>query len=231
MPDQVIHVQPLHDDDDGAGTLVVQTTHHRVVDPVVSGSACRVRQGFIGFERVVDQDQVAPQTRQHPTHRCRIAPATAGGTQICRGRAAALQDRPEQALVPLRRHDVAAVLRMLVGQVLAVTGTDELQRRVAPQCPGHERHRGHDRLQRARRNVDDQALDLALQHRLKLGRDQFHVPVRQKRRAGVQMIKHTLRERGEVRAHEDRQILVRHVHGRLLRPFRSNCVLRSAVRA
>jgi hypothetical protein len=42
VADEVVLVQPLHDDDDGAAALVVQPAVERVVVPVIRGFALRV---------------------------------------------------------------------------------------------------------------------------------------------------------------------------------------------
>jgi hypothetical protein len=50
----------------------------------------------------------------------------------------------------------------------------------------------------ARRQVDDQAADLALAHRGELGGDDFDVPVGQERRLRVQIVKAASGKGGEI---------------------------------
>src|SRR5271169_5163377 len=59
---QIVHVDALHDDDDRAGSLVVEARQQRVREPLVRiGSLCS-REGVIGLQRIVDNDDVAAST-------------------------------------------------------------------------------------------------------------------------------------------------------------------------
>ncbi len=58
MTDEVILVQPLHNDDDRASLLVVEPGQKRMVVPFVDGVAPGFRQGLVGLQWVIDDDQV-----------------------------------------------------------------------------------------------------------------------------------------------------------------------------
>ncbi len=68
MTDQIIQMQALHDNDDAAGRLAVQAAEQGMVEPVVGIVALGFRQGFIRFQRIVDDDKVATATGEHTTH-------------------------------------------------------------------------------------------------------------------------------------------------------------------
>src|SRR5262249_44680483 len=85
-----------------------------------------------------------------------------------------------------------AVARELLREILGIADADDLGRGVVPETPGRKGDRGQQRFQMARRQVDDQAADLALAHRSKLGGDHLKVPVWQKRRLRVELIKTAL---------------------------------------
>src|ERR1700722_10393305 len=55
---QIILMQPLHDNNDGTGPLVVETRHDGVEEGVVDTFAPAVRQRINWFERIVDDDDV-----------------------------------------------------------------------------------------------------------------------------------------------------------------------------
>jgi hypothetical protein len=63
---QIILVQPVHDQHDGAGKLVVEAAVEGVVIPFVGRPALRLRQGFLGLERIVDDDDSAPRPVSTP---------------------------------------------------------------------------------------------------------------------------------------------------------------------
>jgi hypothetical protein len=49
VADEVVLVQPLHDDDDGAVALVIEPAVKGVVVPLVGGFALRVGERLLGF--------------------------------------------------------------------------------------------------------------------------------------------------------------------------------------
>ena len=58
MADQVLGVQALHDDDDGAAALVVEAGVERVVEEIVDLLPLHPRADVLGLDRVVDDDEV-----------------------------------------------------------------------------------------------------------------------------------------------------------------------------
>jgi hypothetical protein len=69
MAGEVILVQPVHDQDDGAAELVVEAAVEGVVVPFVRRLALGLRQGLLGLQRVVDDDDVGTAPGQHPAYR------------------------------------------------------------------------------------------------------------------------------------------------------------------
>ena len=66
---------------------------------------------------------------------------------------------------------------MLGRQVGAIADTENLPTGIVSQQEGRKRHRNHERLERARRQIDDQARDLASSYALKLVGDSIEVPI------------------------------------------------------
>jgi hypothetical protein len=85
----------------------------------------------------------------------------------------ALRRQPgrEDAPIPLAGDDLPAVARQLVGQILGIADIQDVRRGRVPQISGRKRDRGQQRLQVARRQVDDEPPDLAGMHCGELGRD------------------------------------------------------------
>ena len=63
----------LHNDDNRACTLVVETRQQRVYEPLIGGRALRFRKGVIRFQRIVDNDDIAAAAGQGAADRCREA--------------------------------------------------------------------------------------------------------------------------------------------------------------
>jgi hypothetical protein len=57
---QIIHVNPLHDDHDRAGALVVEAREQRIRKPLICRGPLCFRKGVVRFQRIVDDDDVAP---------------------------------------------------------------------------------------------------------------------------------------------------------------------------
>ena len=58
MAGEVVFVQSVHDEDDRARELVVETAVEGVVEPVVRRLALGLRQCLLGLQGVVDDDEV-----------------------------------------------------------------------------------------------------------------------------------------------------------------------------
>src|ERR1700746_4141519 len=65
VTDQVVFVQPLHDDHDRAMALVVEPAVKGVVVPFVAGFALRVGERLLRLQRIVDQNDVGAASGQH----------------------------------------------------------------------------------------------------------------------------------------------------------------------
>ena len=71
-------MQPVHDQHDGAGQLVVEPAIEGMIVPLVGRLALRLRQRFLGLQRVVDDDDVRTPPGQHPADRGREPAALRG---------------------------------------------------------------------------------------------------------------------------------------------------------
>src|SRR5271169_1557468 len=69
VADQIILVQPVHDQDNRTLLLIVQPTVEGMVDPLVCRLPPGLRQGLIGLQRVVDDDDVGTPSGQHAADR------------------------------------------------------------------------------------------------------------------------------------------------------------------
>jgi hypothetical protein len=67
MANEVVLVQPLHDDDNSATTLVVEPAVAGVAEPLVAGVPLRPGERFLRLQGIIDQDDVGAASRQHTT--------------------------------------------------------------------------------------------------------------------------------------------------------------------
>ena len=112
-------MQPVHDQDDGALLLVVETAVESVVEPLVGRPPMRLGQGLLGFQGVVDDDDVRTPPGQHAADRSGEPAALGGGLEL--GHRLPLRREPgrEQMPIPVAGDDAPAIARQLVGEVLA----------------------------------------------------------------------------------------------------------------
>jgi hypothetical protein len=59
VADEVVLVDSLHNDNDDAGFLAVEPAQQGIVEPLVCCRSLGFRQGVIGFEWVVQDDDVS----------------------------------------------------------------------------------------------------------------------------------------------------------------------------
>src|SRR5207248_889910 len=65
VADEVVFVQPLHDDDDGAALLIVLPAVEGVVVPLVGGLPLRVGERLLRLQGIVDQDDIGAPSGQN----------------------------------------------------------------------------------------------------------------------------------------------------------------------
>jgi hypothetical protein len=159
-------MQPVHDQDDRTRPGVVQSAVERVVEPVVSRLPLGLRQGLLGFQWIVDDDEVGTPARQHAADRGGEPAALRRGLELRHRLPLRRKTGREELPVPVAGEDVLAIARQFVGEVLRVTGADDLQAGFVPETPGRKGDRGQVRLQVARRHADDQPPDTAFADRL-----------------------------------------------------------------
>ena len=177
VADEVVLVQPLHDDDDGAVPLVVEPAVEGVVVPLVGGLPLRVGERLLRLQRIIDQDDVGAASGQHAAGGGGEPVALAGGDELLHRLAVRRQAGRKDLPIPRAHHDAAAIAGELVGEILGIADAQDLRRRVVPETPGREGDRGHQGFEMARWQVDDQPPDLALAHRGQLGGDDLEMPV------------------------------------------------------
>jgi hypothetical protein len=82
VSDEIVLVQSLHDHDDHARGFVIQTGKQRAVEPFIDASALSFRNRFIGFQRIVDDDEIGAAPGQHAADRSRVPKAASRGGEL-----------------------------------------------------------------------------------------------------------------------------------------------------
>src|SRR5260370_22235793 len=100
-----------------------------------------------------------------------------------------------------------AIARQFVSEILRIADAQDLRRRVVLETPRREGDRRQQRLQVARRQVDDEAADLAVAQRGQFRGDDFDVPPHRKPRPGAQLAETALRKADQI-APQQRLVLV-----------------------
>lgn len=198
--DEVVHVNPLHDNDNGAVDLVVEPGQKRVVIPLVDRILAGLREGIGGLDGIVDEDEAAAAAGQGTSDGGGEAHSLLGGHHF---RRAVLQGREgkarEHATIPVRLDHSPEVDGVLGGEVRGIADADDAACRIMPHHEGREGHRGHNGFEGARRQVDDQPADLALADEIQVTGNGMQVPVVQEGHPG--------REGHEAALHEAHEIL------------------------
>ena len=185
--------------------LVVLAAVEGVVEPLVGGLALGVGERLLRLQRIIDQDDVGPQSGQHAAIGGGEPAAMGGGQELLHGLAMRSQAGREDPPIPRAHHDAAAIAGELVREVPGIADAEDLRRRVVSQIPGRKGDRSQQRFEMARRQVDDQPPDLALADGGQLRRDHLEMPVHQERRLRVELAETALSEITEIRA-QDRMI-------------------------
>jgi hypothetical protein len=113
-------VQAVHDQHDRTGELVVEAAVEGVIVPFIGRLSLDLRQGLLGLQGIVDDDDVGTAPGQHPADRGRDPRALCRRLEFGDRLALRREARREQALVPVAGDDAAAVAREFVGEVLAL---------------------------------------------------------------------------------------------------------------
>jgi hypothetical protein len=99
--------------------------------------------------------------------------------------------------VPVAGDNAPPIAREFVGELLRVADAEDLRARISPQTPCRKCDRRQQRLQMARRQVDDQPRRLAIKHRCQLRRDDLDMRAERERGPRVELAKtppHKVRE-------------------------------------
>ena len=166
-------MRPVRDQHDGAGQLVVEPAVEGVVVPLVDCLALRLRQRLFGLQQIVDDDDVGASPGQHAADRGGDAAALGRRLEFGHRLMPRREPRRKEPLVPVAGDDAPAIARQFVGEVLGITGADDLHARVVPKTPGRKGDRRQVRLQMAWRHADDQPPGPAFAHRRLPGRPAF----------------------------------------------------------
>jgi hypothetical protein len=85
MADEVVLVQPLHDNDDRAVPLVVEAAVKGVIVPCIGTVSLRCGERLVGLQRVIDDDHVGAASGQHATVRGADPIPLAGSDELLYG--------------------------------------------------------------------------------------------------------------------------------------------------
>src|SRR6516162_4225121 len=203
MADEVVLVQPLHDNHDRAGAFVIEPAVQRVGEPVVGGFALRVRKCLVRLQWIIDQDDIGAAPGQHAAGGSGQPVSLAGGDDLLDSLTVRGQAGPEDPAIPWAHHDAAAIARELVSEILGVADAEDLRRGVMPKTPSRKGDRGHQRLKMPWRQVDDQSPDLAPPHLHQFGGDDLEVPVHRQIGLWVELLEAARREPREVAPQQD----------------------------
>src|SRR5271163_2618338 len=108
MADEVVLVQPLHDNDNSATALVVKPAVEGVDEPVVGGLPLRLGERLLRLQGVIDQDDVGTASGQHAAGGGGEPVTLPGGDEFLHGLAVRRQASPKDLAIPRARHDAAA---------------------------------------------------------------------------------------------------------------------------
>jgi hypothetical protein len=115
VADEIVFVQPLHDDDDYALGFVVQAGIERSVEPFVGGDAAALRHRVAGFQGIVDDDEIGAASGQHAADRGRQPKTARRRDEFLQCRTVRGQPRGEQGSIPRRHHYRPAVAGEFIG--------------------------------------------------------------------------------------------------------------------
>jgi hypothetical protein len=103
-----------------AGELVVQPAVEGVVVPFVGGLPLDLRQGLLGLQRIVDDDDVGTPPGQHPADRGGDARTLRRRLEFRNRLTLRREAGRKELLAPVADDDAGAVAREFVGEVLAL---------------------------------------------------------------------------------------------------------------
>jgi hypothetical protein len=112
-------VQPVHDQDDGPRSRVVEPAVEGVVVPLHWLLPLGLRQGLLGFQGIVDDDDVGAAPGQHTADRGGKAAALGRGVKFGGGLPLRREPSRKDLPVPVAGEDAPAIARQFVGEVFA----------------------------------------------------------------------------------------------------------------
>ena len=113
VADEVVLMEPLHNQEDGAGALVVEPAVEGVDEPLVAGLPLRLGERLFGLQRIIDRDDVGAASGQHSTGRGGEPIALASGDELPHGLAVGGETGQEDPSIPRGHHDAAAIAASL----------------------------------------------------------------------------------------------------------------------
>ena len=190
-------MEPLHRHDDETVTLIIEPTQSRVVEPIDGTLQRDLGVGIIGFDRVIDDQDVAAPTGQSASHGSCETISTPGRFELAFGVLLRVQPGTEIYSFEERRIEQrAAVTGEFVGEILRIAGADQPCAGVAAKQPGWQADRDDKRLQAPWGQIEDQPLAaLPDHHLLDAVTHRVNVPIGHQALTGIERLKGGVHER------------------------------------
>ena len=183
-------MQPLHDDDQGAGSRVVAAGAHGLVPPLEHGGASFVAHCLAGVVRIVGNDIVPTLSRGLPGDGgCQAEPGAVVFEAVLgvlvTGHAESL---PPVLFIPGGAQQAAAFEAVAHAEPPCVGGVEESALWVAAPDPGGPEHAHGQTLHMSGGHVDEQAGDVSGGNRLQMLAHGLDVPSRDERYCGLEHV-------------------------------------------
>jgi hypothetical protein len=192
-------MQTLHDNHDGAVSFVIEGGAERADVEFPHASTFCLGQSVERLDGIIDHDQIPAATKDRAANaRGKPVPMHAGDEFMAAlNRRSRLQGR-EQLPIPSALDHTASIDRELARQLVGIGHGNDPLCRIASQYPGGEANGHRDRFHRARRDIDNEAFDLAPRHTRELPANMIDVPIVPIDLFGLESPEHALDETKQV---------------------------------
>ena len=164
MGGEINVVKPMSDNDDYAGTCVVQASLYLRIKLVVDLVNPRIVVSLVYIEKVIDYDDVGALTSEFPVRRGRKDPPPFRRLEVCRARPVGSKPCVRQFLEPTRSHNIADRVSDLLCKRISVCYDHDALCRIASKDPGHHGDREQEGFEMCRREVDHLAPNPSLSY-------------------------------------------------------------------
>ena len=100
MTHEIVFMEALHEEDDTALFFVVEPAEKGVVVPVVDAAALAFGERLVGFQGIIDDDEIGTATSQNPAYRSREPKSLLRGHELLNRLLVGREPGGEQSLIP-----------------------------------------------------------------------------------------------------------------------------------